>query len=78
MGSIGWGEVLLIFFAVLLLFGTKRLPEVGRSLGKAIREFKRAGRELQEDLSIDLDDEEPVARTESTATKSGGERIGQG
>ena len=77
MGSIGWGEILLIFFAVLLLFGTKRLPEVGRSLGRAIREFKKAGRELQEDLNIDLDDEEPIAR-ESPATKSGGERIGQG
>lgn len=39
---IGTGELIVIFFVVLLLFGGKRLPELARSLGHAIREFKGA------------------------------------
>lgn len=79
MGTIGWPEMLFIFFVVLLLFGTKRLPDVGRSLGKAIREFKKAGREIQNDLYFDIDDdEEPeVKKTEVDKHKSG-EQVGQG
>jgi len=42
MGRIGWGELLLILAIVLLLVGAKRLPELARSLGQAIREFQRA------------------------------------
>lgn len=42
MFNIGWPELILILFAVLLLFGAKRLPEVARQLGKAIQEFKKA------------------------------------
>ena len=40
--NIGWGELLVILIIVLLLFGARRLPEVGRSLGEAIREFQRS------------------------------------
>ena len=40
--NIGWGELLVILVIALLLFGGRRLPEVGRSLGEAIREFQRA------------------------------------
>ena len=42
MGSIGFPELLLIFFLVLLIFGGKRLPEMARGLGAGIRDFKRA------------------------------------
>ncbi|MBF0485835.1 MAG: twin-arginine translocase TatA/TatE family subunit [Candidatus Omnitrophica bacterium] len=42
MGRIGFSELLLILIVVLLLFGAKRLPEIGASLGKAIREFQLA------------------------------------
>ena len=41
-GGLGMGEMILIFLVVLLLFGAKRLPEIGQGLGKGIREFKRA------------------------------------
>jgi len=41
-GNLGVWEILLIMIAVLLLFGAKRLPEVGSSIGKGIREFKRS------------------------------------
>ncbi|MDP3723785.1 MAG: twin-arginine translocase TatA/TatE family subunit [Candidatus Omnitrophota bacterium] len=39
---LGWAELLIIFTIVLLIVGARRLPEVGRSLGQAIREFQRA------------------------------------
>ena len=42
--NIGWGELVVIFAIVLLLVGARRLPEIGRSLGEAIREFQRAMR----------------------------------
>jgi sec-independent protein translocase protein TatA len=38
--SIGWPEILLLMVVALLLFGAKRLPEIGRSMGKGMREFK--------------------------------------
>ena len=42
MGNLGFTEILIILLVVLLLFGAKRLPEMGASLGKGIREFKRS------------------------------------
>jgi sec-independent protein translocase protein TatA len=42
MGPIGWQEMILILVVLLLLFGAKRLPEMGRSLGRGMREFKDA------------------------------------
>ncbi len=42
MGNLGVWEILLIMVVVLLVFGAKRLPEVGSSIGKGIREFKRS------------------------------------
>ena len=41
-GSLGWGEIVIIMIALLLLFGARRLPEIGQSLGKGIREFKNS------------------------------------
>ena len=40
--SIGWTEILLILFIILILFGARKLPEIGRSLGRSIREFRKA------------------------------------
>jgi sec-independent protein translocase protein TatA len=42
MGPIGWQEMLIILVVLLLLFGARRLPEMGRSLGRGMREFKDA------------------------------------
>jgi sec-independent protein translocase protein TatA len=49
MFGIGFQELLLIFLIVLLLFGSSRLPEIARSLGKAIREFKKASKDIKDD-----------------------------
>ena len=50
-GSIGMQEIVLVLFILLLLFGAKRLPELGESLGKGIREFKRGVSGMEEDLA---------------------------
>lgn len=42
MGKLGIGEILLILIAALLIFGPKKLPEIGQSLGKSIQEFKKS------------------------------------
>ena len=52
MGSIGMPELIIIFLVVLLLFGSKRLPELAKELGKGMREFKKATRELRDELDI--------------------------
>jgi sec-independent protein translocase protein TatA len=53
MGSIGTPEILLIFLVVLLVFGAKRIPEIARGLGKGIREFKDATREISKEIKVD-------------------------
>ena len=50
--GLGMGEILLIFLVALLLFGAKRLPEIGSSLGKGIREFKSSIREIESELKV--------------------------
>jgi TatA/E family protein of Tat protein translocase len=47
MGQLGFSEMLMIFIVALLVFGPKKLPELGKSLGKGIREFKKATEELK-------------------------------
>ena len=47
MGQLGFSEMLMIFVIAFLVFGPKKLPELGKSLGKGIREFKKATEELK-------------------------------
>ncbi|MBN1826208.1 MAG: twin-arginine translocase TatA/TatE family subunit [Candidatus Eisenbacteria bacterium] len=58
LGGIGFQELLIIFLLVLLLFGAKRIPEVGKALGKGIREFKRASKEIRADVEVESREEE--------------------
>lgn len=60
-GSIGVPELILIFIVALLLFGPRKLPDIGRSLGKAMGEFRRASNDLRRSL------EEEVAADELKA-----------
>ena len=48
MGSLGGGELFLILLLALLLFGPRKLPEIGRTLGKAVAEFRGATRQLRQ------------------------------
>jgi TatA/E family protein of Tat protein translocase len=63
-GSIGLPEVLLILVLALLIFGPKRLPEVGRTIGKGLAEFRRASTDLKRTVNAELAlDEGEHART---------------
>ena len=53
MLGMGTWEILVIFLAALLLFGSKRLPGVARSLAKGINELKKAADDIRRDLKID-------------------------
>ena len=55
LGGFGMGEMVFIFLIILLLFGAKRLPEIGSSLGKGIREFKSSVREIEHELKVPND-----------------------
>ena len=50
MGNFSFWEILLIFLAVLLLFGAKRIPEIAGSMGKGIREFKRSVSDVEKSI----------------------------
>ena len=54
MGNLGMMEILLIGIALLIFFGPSRLPELGKSLGKGIQEFKKASRELTDSMKEDV------------------------
>ena len=53
-GSIGMPELVVIFVIALIIFGPRRLPELGRSLGRSIAEFKRATNELSSTLEKEV------------------------
>ena len=50
LGSIGMPELLIIFVIALIIFGPRKLPDLGRSLGKSLTEFKRASNDLRSTL----------------------------
>jgi sec-independent protein translocase protein TatA len=75
IGGLGMGEIILIFLVVLLLFGAKRLPEVGSALGKGIREFKSSVREIEGELKAPLDDKKKVSSPRSQAGDVGPRRL---
>ena len=54
-GSIGMPELVLIFVVALLVFGPKKLPEIGKSLGKGLAEFKKASDELKKTIESEIE-----------------------
>lgn len=58
MGPLGMPELIVIFVIALLVFGPRKLPELGRSLGKSLGEFKRASNELRNTLEEEIKVEE--------------------
>lgn len=58
-------EIFVVVFLILLLFGAKKLPELARGMGKAMKEFKKATKEVEEDIRTAMDEEpEPAAKKE--------------
>lgn len=76
-GSLGMPELIVIFVIALIIFGPRKLPELGRSLGRSINEFKKASNELRSTLEQEIESEEKreavkaqpttVARTDQPA-----------
>ena len=58
MGNVGLPELIIIFTIALIVFGPRKLPELGKSLGKSIAEFKRASNELKNTLDEEIRAEE--------------------
>ena len=58
--NIGGGEILIIFLVFLIFFGAKKIPEMAQGLGKGIREFKKAVKDVQDDISISDKDEKKI------------------
>ncbi len=68
IGGLGMGEMIVIFLVVLLLFGAKRLPEIGSSLGKGIREFKGSIREIEKEIkTVDEPQHDAVSPTSASS-----------
>ena len=59
IGNFGGGEIILIFLIVLLLFGAKKVPELFRSLGKGVTEFRKAKNEWEQDIN-EVMSQEPI------------------
>jgi sec-independent protein translocase protein TatA len=66
LGGIGAQELLLIFLVILLLFGAKRIPEIAHGLGKGMREFRKAMKEAQDEITKP---EIPEKKTEAETQK---------
>jgi len=67
-GSIGMPELIIILVIALIIFGPRKLPELGRSLGRSINEFKKASNELRSTLEEEIRVEEVKERTQAAAS----------
>lgn len=65
-GSLGAGEVGLILIMALLLFGSKRLPGIARQLGKALEEFRRAARQVSDEILHGSDEQGSGTKTDNS------------
>jgi sec-independent protein translocase protein TatA len=54
MPNLGASEIILILLVILLFFGAKKIPELAQGLGKGLREFRKAAREVQEDIEKEV------------------------
>ncbi len=76
MPSLGFGEILIILVLALIIFGPRRLPDMGRTIGRSLRELRRTTSEIRGEIENDLDEppqvsaEERVRRIEERKARS--------
>ncbi len=70
MPTLGPWEIALIIVLALLIFGPRRLPEMAKSLGQAIQEFKKTGKKVQEEVQTAIREEPETPPPSSTTTSS--------
>ena len=58
IGPVGWNELVVILIIVLVIFGPRRLPELAEAMGKSIRKFKEASRDVEEEITTAVKKEE--------------------
>jgi sec-independent protein translocase protein TatA len=68
--GIGTWEILLIFLVALLLFGAKRIPEIAKGLGKGITEFKRAVKDVKDEIETTAEDTPPTQPPANTTSQT--------
>ena len=66
MFGLGGGELILIFLAILLLFGAQKLPELAKGLGKGMKEFKKAQQEIDEEFNNVTDETKKKEKSPSS------------
>ncbi|MFN8395189.1 MAG: twin-arginine translocase TatA/TatE family subunit [Bacteroidia bacterium] len=64
LGGLGATELILILLVVLLLFGAKKIPELARGMGRGIREFKDASREIKREIESEPAESAPARKPE--------------
>jgi len=65
LGGLGPTEIIVILLIVLLLFGAKRIPEVAQGLGKGLKEFKKAAKDIQKDIDPGSEEKPEQQKTEA-------------
>jgi len=69
-GSLGVPELIVIFVIALIIFGPRKLPEIGKSLGKSLAEFKKASNELRNTLEEEIRIEEQRTTVDTSRTSA--------
>ena len=73
MGSIGTQEIIIIFIIALIVFGPRKLPELGKTIGKGLAEFKKASNELRQTWEDEVKiDKEKAALNNAISENTGG------
>ena len=74
---LGWPEIIGILIIVLVLFGAKKVPELMKGLGSGIKEFKKASREVQDEVQRAIDDDEPPPSRPAAPTPTPKDAVAQ-
>jgi sec-independent protein translocase protein TatA len=68
--ELGWTQILLVLIIILILFGAKRIPEVMKSMGQGVKEFKKAAKDITSDDEPDTSAKPPTSAPKDETKKS--------